>query len=84
MDPADARRTMTALDKHLGAGVLRMVLVGSGDFERATEWIMAMEHPLSAPDALHLAIATREDAVFWTLDKALARAAKWVGLKTRK
>ena len=45
MDPADARRTMTAL---------------------------------------HLAIATREDAVFWTLDKALARAAEWVGLKTRK
>ena len=84
MDPADARRTMTALDKHLGAGVLRMVLVGTSDFERATEWIMAMKHPLRAPDALHLAIATREDAVFWTLDKALARAAKWVGLKTRK
>jgi predicted nucleic acid-binding protein len=84
MDAADSRRTMTALDTHLAAGILRMVSVGPRDFERATEWIMAMRHPLRAPDALHLAVAAREDAVFWTLDKALARAAKWVGLKTRK
>ena len=84
MDGADARRTMTALDTHLAAGILRMVSVGPRDFERATEWIMAMRHPLRAPDALHLAVAAREDAAFWTLDKALARAAKWVGLETRK
>jgi len=44
------------------------------DFGRATEWIMIMQHPLRAPDALHLAVATRQNAVFWTLDKTLAKA----------
>jgi predicted nucleic acid-binding protein len=45
---------------------------------------MAMQHLLRAPDALHLAVATRQNAVFWTLDKTLAKAAKWVGLRTRR
>lgn len=84
MDTADVRRTMTAVDTHVAAGILRMLAVWSSDFERATEWIMAMKHPLKPPDALHLAVAARENAVFWTLDKALARAARWAGLKTRR
>ena len=84
MDEADARRAMTALDRHLRAGSLRMVFIGSRDFEQATEWIMAMKHSLRAPDAVHLAVAAREDAVLWTLDRGLSRAARWVGLKTRK
>ena len=84
MDEADARRTMTALDRHLGAGSFRMVSIGSRDFEQATEWIMAMKHSLRAPDAVHLAVAAREDAVLWTLDRGLARAARWIGLKTQR
>jgi len=84
MDEADARRAMTALDRHLHAGSLRMVFIGSRDFEQATESIMAMKHFLRAPDAVHLAVAAREDAVLWTLDRGLSRAARWVGLKTRR
>lgn len=84
MDGADARQTMTALDRHLSAGMLRIVSIGSRDFEQATEWIMAMKRPLRAPDALHLAVAARQDAVLWTLDQALAQSAKWIGLKTRR
>jgi predicted nucleic acid-binding protein len=83
MAPSDARRAMQALDAHVGNGVLRVAALGARHFERATEWIMAMKHPLRAPDAVHLAVAAGQDAVFWTLDKALARAAKWVGLTTR-
>jgi len=29
---------------------------------------------MRASDALHLSVAAREDAVFWILDKVLARA----------
>ena len=84
MDEADARQTMSALDRHLSAGNFRMVSIISRDFEQASEWIMAMKHPLRAPDAVHLAVAVRQDAVLWTLDRGLARAAKWIGLKTQK
>jgi predicted nucleic acid-binding protein len=84
MAEADARRTITALDRHLSEGMLRMVSVAARDFEQATEWIMAMKQPLRAPDAIHLAVAARQDAVLWTLDRALARAAKWIGLETRR
>ena len=84
MDEADARQTMTALDRHLSTRTLHIVSIGYHDFEQATEWIMAMKHPLRAPDAIHLAVAARQDAVLWTLDQALARAARWIGLKTRR
>ena len=84
MDEADAHRTLTALDRHLDTEALRMISIIVTDFRQATEWIMAMKHSLRAPDAIHLAAAARHDAVFWTLDQALAKAAKWVGLKTRR
>ncbi|MBE9547375.1 MAG: type II toxin-antitoxin system VapC family toxin, partial [Proteobacteria bacterium] len=84
MDEADARRVMTALDRHLRTEAIRMVAMGVQDFQQATEWIMTMMHPLRAPDALHLSVAARQDAVFCTLDQRLARAAKWIGLKTRR
>jgi predicted nucleic acid-binding protein len=61
-----------------------MISIIVTDFRQATEWIMAMKHSLRAPDAIQLAAAARHDAVFWTLDQALAKAAKWVGLKTRR
>lgn len=84
MGEADARRAMTALDRHVGAGSFREAPVTVRDYEQATAWIMAMKHPLRAPDALHLAVAARHAANLWTLDRGLARIAKWVGLKTRK
>ena len=84
MDETDARRTMSALDRHLSTGSIRMVSISSRDFEQASEWIMAMKHPLRAPDAVHLAVAVRQGAVLWTLDRELSRAAKWIGLKTQK
>jgi len=84
MAEEDARRTMTALDRHLSEGIIRMVSVAPRDFGQATEWIMAMKQPLRALDAIHLAVAARQDAVLWTLDRALARAARWIGLKTRR
>jgi predicted nucleic acid-binding protein len=84
MDKPDARRTMTALDSHIASGTLHMLSVTSRDFDQATQWIMGMKHPLKAPDGLHLAIAARHDAVLLTLDRGLARVARWVGLKTRR
>ena len=84
MTEEDARGVMATLDRHLSEGALRLAIFLTEDFGQATEWIMAMQHPLRAPDALHLAVATRQNAVFWTLDKTLAEAANWVGLRTRR
>ena len=84
MVESDAHRAMTALDRHLKAGMLRMISIDSRDFRQAAEWIIAMKHPLRAPDTVHLAVAARQDAVLWTLDRSLARAARWAGVKTPK
>lgn len=84
IDESDARGAMMALDRHLSTKAFHMVAITVQDFDQATEWIMTMRHPLRAPDALHLAIAARQGAVFWTLDSRLAKIAKWVGLITRK
>jgi len=84
MKEAAAHRTLTTLDRHLSEEALRMVSIIATDFRQATEWIMAMRHSLRVPDAVHIAVAARHDAVFWTLDKELAKAAKWVGLTTRR
>jgi predicted nucleic acid-binding protein len=84
IDGSDARRAIMALDRHVRSDAIRMVSIISQDFEQATEWIMAMRHPLRVPDALHLAVAARRDAAFWTLDHRLASTAKWVGLTTHK
>ena len=83
MDETDARRAMNALDRHLNLGSLRMINIMGRDFAQATEWIMTMKYPLRAPDALHLAVAARQDAVFWTLDKSLGSAANQLGLESR-
>ena len=84
MNQADAHRAMMALDRHLHTESIRMVAIGGQDFQQATEWIMTMAHPLRAPDALHLSVAARQDAVFWTLDQRLAKAARRIGLETRR
>ena len=81
MKEAHARRVMRALDTHLLENAIGLVPVQSEDFDQAVTWIMAMTHPLRAPDALHLAIAARVGAVFWTLDSRLEQAARWVGLE---
>jgi len=83
MDETDARRAMNALDRHLNLGSLRMINIMGRDFAQATEWIMTMKYPLRAPDALHLAVAARQDAVLWTLDKSLGAAANQLGLESR-
>ena len=82
MNEADARRTMNALDRHVNTGSLRLVPIIGRDFTQATEWIMTMKYSLRTPDALHLAVAARQDALLWTLDKSLSQAAKQVGLES--
>jgi len=83
LDETDARRAMNALERHLNMRSLRMVDIIGRDFARATEWIMTMKYSLRAPDALHLAVAVRQDAILWTLDRSLSSAAKQVGLESR-
>ena len=81
---AHARQAMKAFETHLLTGAIGLIPIQSEDFQQAIAWIMALRLPLRAPDVLHLAVAFRKNAIFWTLDRQLQRAAKAVGLDTRK
>jgi len=72
MDRSGTRRVMTALDRHLEEGVWRVVAIGLRDFEKATEWIMAMKYPLRAPDALHIAVEARPRRCFLDIGSGLS------------
>ncbi len=84
LEESSARQAMMALDRHLNTEALRAIAITLQDFEQATEWIMTLKHSLRAPDALHLAVAARNCANFWTLDRRLAKVAKWLGLSTHR
>jgi predicted nucleic acid-binding protein len=54
------------------------------DFERAAALLDHFKTGLRAGDALHLAICTREGAIFCTADKMLVEAAMPLGVKVEK
>ncbi len=60
-----------------------LVSTQSEDFDQAVTWINGHVPLLKTPHVLHLAIAARVGAVFWTLDKRLEEALRWVGLTFR-
>lgn len=56
------------------------VATTSTDLAACIGYLRRLDLPVRAPDALHLAIASRERAIFLTFDKHLAGAAKKLGL----
>ena len=53
------------------------------DFRVASDLIERSTLPLRSGDALHLAVASRNEAVCWTLDRRMAEAGQALGLDAR-
>jgi predicted nucleic acid-binding protein len=77
---ADARRIAREFESHLEAGAYRRLAVEPEHFVRARELIGRFETALRALDALHVCIAGAHGLRLATADRALARAAKALGL----
>ncbi|ALO46377.1 type II toxin-antitoxin system VapC family toxin [Pseudohongiella spirulinae] len=57
--------------------------IEAADYERATHWISMYNTRLRTLDALHLACAERNRACLISQDKALVKAALFLGLEAR-
>jgi predicted nucleic acid-binding protein len=60
---------------------LRTLPVERADFSAAARLVERQDFVISAPDALHLAVAARHGAAFATLDQQQAGAARVMGLR---
>jgi len=56
------------------------VAVDQGDIAMATDLVRRHDRVLRAPDAIHIAAATRLEATILTLDRGMARAAAALGV----
>jgi predicted nucleic acid-binding protein len=77
--PGDARNAYANFDNWCGFHAQR-VEVTNDDIVGATALVRRLDLPLRAPDALHLAIARRMGTRLLTFDKAMASAARALGI----
>lgn len=81
--PGDGQRILSAFLAHLEAGVYIRLPVERRHYTLARNWLAALKPPLAALDALHVAVAAAEGCPLITLDAALARAARALGVAAR-
>lgn len=79
----DARRIQGTILAHLEGGVYVRFPLERRHYTLARDWLAALGPPLAALDTLHLAVAAVADCPLITLDLALARAARTLGVSTR-
>ncbi len=75
----DARRDIGDFEAWAARSAERRDL-NAGDVAAATAYLRRLDLTLLAPDALHIAIARRLDAVLVTFDRAMAAAARALGM----
>ena len=79
----DAQRIQSTMLTHLEAGVYVRLPVERRHYALARDWLASLKPPLAALDALHLAIAAVQTCPLVTLDRALVRAARAMGIPAR-
>lgn len=79
----DARRIQGTILAHLEGGVYVRLPLERRHYTLARDWLAAFQPPLAALDALHLAVAAVAACPIVTLDLALARAARTLGVSAR-
>lgn len=79
MEGPDARRVLAAFRAHVEAGFYRRIALRAEHYAEARGYLAAFSVPLRSLDALHLAVALREQMVLVTADTALAEAARGLG-----
>jgi predicted nucleic acid-binding protein len=77
----DAERIAALYREHVSQGHYNLLPLDGADIEWAAERIAKFDNSLRTLDALHLAIALREALALATADRALADAAKKLGMK---
>lgn len=82
LEVADAARIGTEFLAHLQSNLYRRVPMERRHFELARSWMARLGVPIRTLDALHLAVAAAERLPLATLDRALARTARTLGVRT--
>jgi len=80
---SSAGAVLAQFKKHLRDGHFRSVEIGPREYDLAEEWLNSFSTPLRALDALHLAVAASHGLALLTTDKALAVAAKSLGVQSK-
>ena len=75
-----AERTGERFLSHLHEGLYARIAVQRRHYETARGWLARFTLPLRALDALHLALADREELRLATSDSHLARSARSLGV----
>lgn len=77
----DAQKILTLFQSHLEDGFFKKIAIQPQHFALANSWIKQFITPLRTLDALHLAVAAKQNLPLITGDKSLAQAAKKLGGK---
>ncbi|RMG93236.1 MAG: PIN domain-containing protein [Candidatus Dadabacteria bacterium] len=78
--PEPATTVLRAFQRHLDQRLYQLLPMDRGVFAQAVLWLEQLSTPLRCLDALHLACCHREQCVLVTLDAALARSARRLGV----
>lgn len=77
----DAQKILALFQSHLEDGFFQKIAIQPQYFALANSWIKQFITPLRTLDALHLAVAQKQNLPLITGDKSLAQAAKKLGVK---
>ena len=78
----DAGRIAAEFRAHVDGRLYRRIAIEPRHFEMAREWLGGFAIALRTLDALHLAVAASERLALATADRALARIARALGVRT--
>lgn len=79
-----AENIMAMVNSHLADGYYHKVTVETGHYHTARDLIAQSKHNLHTLDALHLAVALAHNLALLTADRAMAAAAKSLGVEVKK
>lgn len=82
LDGADAKRISAKFLSHLNEGIYRTYSLESHHFALAREWLGLFALPLRTLDALHLSLVSQNDLTIVTSDRALAKVAEQLGVRS--
>ena len=75
----DAQRIVKVFQQHIEAGSYEVLLIGVSDYRDANRFIGSFDTGLRTLDALHVAVALRENKTLATADIKLAEATEYLG-----
>ncbi len=79
----DGRKIIALFQSHVSQGLFQKIAVEQEHFQIARAWIAQFTTPLRTLDALHLAIAHTQKALFFTSDLLLVKAARHFGISVK-